>query len=75
MKVHIVLDLDRLPDRESRLRVVSALEQAFSLQVTNRSRAERYGVISAEVRAEDIERIKAFDAVKSCRGDGPQSAL
>lgn len=75
MKIHISLDNDLLPDKQSRLEVLKVLEKAFVLRNVNRKRAERYGIISAEVDPQDIERISAFGKVKSCEADKEQRAI
>jgi len=75
MKVHISLDIDHLPDKQSRIEVLEALQKAFALRNVNRKRAERYGIISAEVDPQDIEGISAFDKVKSCEADEKQRAI
>jgi hypothetical protein len=75
MRVHISLDLDKVPDQESRRHAIADIIDKASLRDVNQKRAERYGVITADVEPKMLDQIRGMDLVSACEVDSVQKAL
>jgi hypothetical protein len=69
LKVHVTLEPDRAADTEARAKVLDDIERVTQVLELNRSRFDRYGLLTGLVDESKVDQIRRVAGVKSVEPD------
>lgn len=75
MKVHVTLKRDIRTNPEAKIAALARLQEETGLLEYNESRFLRYGIFSADIQANALERLSSLDEVQSVSVDAEKHAL
>ena len=69
VKVHIALQADAAASPETRAKLLEEVQGVSGLSEINRSRYDRYGLLTGVVEGDKIDRIRALNGIRSVEQD------